>query len=155
MFMIEARVNPANATTLIVGFSPAAATAAQTLLRRGQSRRSMFVVTNGKAQAAAAASLGLVSGTAGSFDAIGRHLGPALEKVIVDVEDDVVAGSVVRLARSGAPEAVILVRACDPAAVARLMASGASQAFCDATIAGSLLADTAAEPRRRTKVVLH
>ena len=66
-----------------------------------------------------------------------------MSKVIVDVGNDDIAETVIRLVRRRLPRTVIVVRGTTPGALARLLANGATEAFCDASIAGKLLAATA------------
>jgi len=151
MFMIDGSVNPNAVRTLVIGFSAASQNAASRLVQQGQPIGSILVVANHPDQVALALSLGFRSEVAAVPAAIEEYLKQCPSKVIVDVQDDACAEELVRIVRRGVPRALVLVRAVSPQAVPRLLATGASEAFCDASIAGKLMAATALPPRHPAK----
>ena len=151
--MIAQGVNRPDVRTLILGFTAASRTAAETLLRHGQPTGSILVIARDEGQAAAAAAIGLRSEVGLEPAAATRHVGVTV--VIIDIEDDASAEAWIGLVGSTAPAAQVLVRAAHPASVSRLIAAGASEAVCDASLAGKLLAETAIPERRPDNANAH
>lgn len=129
--------------TLFIGFSAAAEVAANLLLRAGQSPQSIAVITARGNRADVALALGLIVEEARpTTTAVAQNIHTHLTKVIVDPDDDGEAEDLVQLARLLAPAANIVVNVRQPQSVRRMLAAGASSAFCEGSIAGVLLAET-------------
>ena len=150
--MNEPFVNSSGVTTLFVGFGPAAEAAARFLLRSGQRAASFIVLSADVSECGRAASMGLAfeSNDPGAM----KRFAPGAARIVVDLPDDRLAERAVRSARAFAPRAVILVNTRHARSIGRMVESGASRAFCEASLAGLHLAESI-EPSPRPDRPVH